>query len=74
MTDKGKKIIDGVELMRIFKARISESSCSQVAKEFGFSQSYIHQVWTGKRGMSDKLALKLGFKAVSGYLKLGKKA
>jgi len=67
-------MIDGAQLMRIFKERVSVSSSTRVARELGFSQSYIHQVLTGKRGISDKLALKLGFKAVMGYLKVGKKS
>ncbi len=68
-----KKIITTNELMEIFRAQVSGSSCSALAKKWGFSQSYVHQVWTGKRGISENLALKLGFKAVMGYLKVGKK-
>ena len=71
---KRRKIIDGAQLMRIFKDKISASNGNRVARELGFSQSYIHQVLTGKRGISDKLALKLGFKAVMGYLKVSKKS
>jgi len=68
------KPIDSAELMRIFKERIAaSSSLSSAAKELGFSQSYIHQVFTGKRRMGDQLALKLGFKAVIHYLKVGRK-
>ena len=59
-------IIKDTDLLRILRRKAKESNLNALAKEWGFDQGYLYKVWNGEKPISPKIALKLGFKSLSG--------
>lgn len=58
--------IEHDELLRLLKAEVKKSNLNALAKKWKFDQGYLYRVWNGEKPISPKLALKLGFKSLSG--------
>ena len=59
-------IIEKDELLDILRAEVKKTNLNALAKEWEFDQGYLYKVWTGEKPISPNIALKLGFKSLSG--------
>lgn len=59
------KKLNDADVVRIIKAAVVLSNQKTVAKNIGISQQYLCDVLRGRRGLSDKMLAKIGYRRIS---------